>query len=144
MRAPASKAARHTALEYWAGLSKISRRNSVAVEFLANNYEPHHNVGVKGRPTAEEYPLTAPDPAADQGEDSPIADLYRSTDTIVTRLWVAIDQVAKLVEVILADHRDQMRDSESLQHLLDLLDIFAETGRSEALRLVWQLDEVFR
>ncbi len=158
----------------------------------------------------------------DRSEDSPFADLYRSIDTIVTRLWVArqglqpaeaadfyirvrpvlsrivefamtpdlgalapstahhamefltdfvrvdprgvlkmawqitsrspgynldslaVDQVVKLVEVILADHRDQMRQPESLQHLLDLLDIFAETGWPQALRLVWRLDEVFR
>lgn len=158
----------------------------------------------------------------DQGEDSPLADLYRSIDTIVTGLWLArrgieaaeveefyvrakpvlsrvaefamtpdlgvlapstahhameflndfvkvdprgvlkmawqitsrspgynldslaIDQVVKLVEVILADHRDQMREPESLQELLDLLEIFAETGWSQALRLVWRLDEVFR
>jgi hypothetical protein len=33
----------------------------------------------------------------------------------------------KLVEAILADHRDQMREPESLRHLLALLDIFAET-----------------
>jgi hypothetical protein len=157
-----------------------------------------------------------------QGEDSPVADLYRSINTIITALWVArhriegadplefytrikpvlsrilefamipdlgtlapstahhameflnkcvaidprgvlkmawqitsrspgynldplaVNEVVKMVEVILADHRDQMREPESLQHLLDLLDIFAETGWSEALRIVWRLDEVFR
>ena len=57
---------------------------------------------------------------------------------------MAIDRVVKLVEVFLADHRDQLREPESLQHLLGLLDIFAETGWSEALRLIWRLDEVFR
>jgi hypothetical protein len=159
---------------------------------------------------------------ADQGEDSVLADLHRSIDTIITRIWVAkqgiepdvaaefygrakpvlsrvvefastpdvgviapstaqhimeilngfiridprdvlnmawqiiqrspgykfdalaIAEVVKLVEAILADHRDQMREPESLQHPLELLDIFAETGWSEALRLVWRLDEVFR
>jgi hypothetical protein len=159
---------------------------------------------------------------ADQGEESVLADLHRSIDTIVTRIWVAklgiqpdvakefygrakpiltrvvefastpdvgvlapstaqhimeilngfigidppgvlkmawqitqrspgykfdalaIAEVVKLVEAILADHRNQMREPESLQHLLELLDIFAETGWSEALRLVWRLDEVFR
>ena len=159
---------------------------------------------------------------ADQGEESVLADLHRSIDTIITRIWVAkqgiepdvaaefygrakpilsrvvefastpdvgvlgpstaqhimeilngfiridprgvlkmawqitqrspgykfdalaIAEVVKLVEALLADHRDQMREPESLQHLLELLDIFAETGWSEALRLVWRLDEVFR
>ncbi len=57
---------------------------------------------------------------------------------------LAIEQVVKLVEVILADHRQQMREPESLRYLLDLLEIFAETGWPQALRLVWRLDEVFR
>jgi len=49
-----------------------------------------------------------------------------------------------LVEAILADYRNEMRDGESLRDLLNLLDIFAETGWPDALRLVWRLDEVFR
>lgn len=57
---------------------------------------------------------------------------------------MAIWEVVKLVEAILADHREKVRDGESLQDLLDLLDIFAETGSPDALRLVWRLDEVFR
>ena len=52
--------------------------------------------------------------------------------------------VVKLVEAILADYRDVVRDGESLRDLLNLLDIFAETGWPDALRLVWRLDEVFR
>ena len=57
---------------------------------------------------------------------------------------MAVGEVVKLVESILADFRDKVRDGESLQDLLDLLDIFAETGWPDALRLVWRLDEVFR
>jgi len=57
---------------------------------------------------------------------------------------LAIGQVVKLVEAILADYRSEVRDGESLKDLLNLLDIFAKTGWPDALRLVWRLDEVFR
>jgi hypothetical protein len=57
---------------------------------------------------------------------------------------LAIREVVKLVEAILADYRNEVRDGESLRDLLNLLDIFAETGWPDALRLVWRLDEVFR
>ena len=57
---------------------------------------------------------------------------------------LAVEDVVKLVEIILADHREEVRDGEGLDDLLNLLDIFAKTGSSDALRLVWRLDEVFR
>lgn len=57
---------------------------------------------------------------------------------------MAIREVVTLVESILADYRDKVREGESLQDLLELLDIFAKTGSPDALRLVWRLDEVFR
>ena len=56
---------------------------------------------------------------------------------------MAISEIVKMVEIILADHRDQIRDPNSLQYLLNLLDKFAQTGWPEALRQVWRLDEVF-
>lgn len=57
---------------------------------------------------------------------------------------LAVREVVKLAEAILADHRSEVRQGQPLQDLLDLLDIFAETGWPEALNLVWRLDEVFR
>lgn len=57
---------------------------------------------------------------------------------------LAIREVVTLVEAILADYRAEVREGGSLQDLLDLLDIFAETGWPDALHLVWRLDEVFR
>ncbi len=58
---------------------------------------------------------------------------------------LAVQDVVKLVEIVLADHRDVVRDDEDcLNSLLNLLDIFAKTGWSDALKLVWRLDEVFR
>jgi NACHT domain len=57
---------------------------------------------------------------------------------------MAIREVVKMVEAILADHRTEVQAPESLEDLLLLLDIFAKTGWSEALQLVWRLDEIFR
>ena len=57
---------------------------------------------------------------------------------------LAVDDVVKLVEIVLADYRSEVREGEGLDDLLNLLDIFAKTGWSDALRLVWRLDEVFR
>lgn len=57
---------------------------------------------------------------------------------------LAVEDVVKLVEIVLADHRDEVRDRQGLDDLLNLLDIFAKAGWPDALRLVWRLDEVFR
>ena len=56
---------------------------------------------------------------------------------------LAVEDVVQLVEIVLADHRNEVRDGEGLEDLLNLLDIFAKTGWSDALRLVWRLDEFF-
>ena len=57
---------------------------------------------------------------------------------------LAAEDVVKLVEIVLADHRNDVRDGQGLEDLLNLLDIFAKTGWTDALKLVWRLDEVFR
>ncbi len=57
---------------------------------------------------------------------------------------LAIEEVVKFVEIVLADHRIEVRDCEGLKDLLHLLDIFVRAGWSDALRLVWRLDEIFR
>ena len=57
---------------------------------------------------------------------------------------IAVRDVVEFVEIVLADHRDKVRDGEALEDLLNLLDMFAKTGWSDALKLVWRLDEVFR
>jgi len=57
---------------------------------------------------------------------------------------LAVKEVVKFVEIVLADHRAAVRDGEGLEDLLKLLDIFIEAGWPDALRLVWCLDEVFR
>lgn len=57
---------------------------------------------------------------------------------------IAIKEIVKLIETILADHRFEVRDDESTKNLLDLLDIFSKSGSPEALKLIWKLDKVFR
>ena len=57
---------------------------------------------------------------------------------------LAVEDVVELVEIVLADHRHEVRDGEGLDDLLNLLDLFAKTGWPEALRLIWHLDEIFR
>jgi len=57
---------------------------------------------------------------------------------------MAIKEVVKLVEKILADYKLEIRNEDSIRDLLDLLDIFAKSGSPEALKLIWELDKVFR
>lgn len=57
---------------------------------------------------------------------------------------IAVRDVVEFVEIVLADYRDEVQDGESLENLLNLLDMFAKTGWTDALKLVWRLDEVFR
>jgi len=57
---------------------------------------------------------------------------------------MAIMEVTKLVEKVLADYRDQFQDEENIKNLVGLLDIFADTGWPQALNLVWRLDDIYR
>ena len=58
---------------------------------------------------------------------------------------IAVRDVVEFVEIVLADYRHEVRDDEEcLEDLLNLLDMFAKTGWTDALKLVWRLDEVFR
>ena len=57
---------------------------------------------------------------------------------------LAVEDVVKFVEIVLADHRNEVHEGQALEDLLNLLDIFAKAGWSDALKLVWRLDEVFR
>ncbi len=58
---------------------------------------------------------------------------------------LAVMEVVEFVEIVLADYRHEVRDDEEcLEDLLNLLDMFAKTGWTDALKLVWRLDEIFR
>ena len=57
---------------------------------------------------------------------------------------LALREVVKLIEAVLADFRDRVQDHDSVNHLLAVLDAFVEAGWPEALNLVWRLDEIYR
>ena len=57
---------------------------------------------------------------------------------------LAVENVVKFVETLLADYRDEVREGQALEDLLKLIEIFVKAGWTDALRLVWRLDEVFR
>jgi len=57
---------------------------------------------------------------------------------------MAISETVKLVESLLADHREIFREEDALRNLVTILDIFAEAGWPEALSLIWRLDVIFR
>ena len=57
---------------------------------------------------------------------------------------LAVMDAVEFVELVLTDYRNEVRDGEALEDLLNLLDMFAKTGWTDALKLVWRLDEVFR
>ncbi|WP_066835551.1 hypothetical protein [Rufibacter ruber] len=83
------------------------------------------------------------------------ADTEYALDTTsqVTRMSVAtgytfdrqsILEAVKLTEALLADHKDLLSKPEPFGQLLDLLNIYVESGWPEALDLLWRLDDVFR
>jgi hypothetical protein len=57
---------------------------------------------------------------------------------------LAIREVVSLLETVLADHRNVLLGGPSMEAALSLLDTFAEAGWTEALELIWRLDEAFR
>lgn len=57
---------------------------------------------------------------------------------------LALQEIAPIVQRLLSDHRESVSDGEPLNDLLRLLDVFAEQGWTEALDLVWRLEEIYR
>ncbi len=56
----------------------------------------------------------------------------------------AIQQMVALTEKLLADHRDILLKDENFRNLIQLLDIYINSGWVDALELLWKLDEVFK
>jgi hypothetical protein len=62
---------------------------------------------------------------------------------------LAVDEVVKIVQRVLADHRDIFRgkvgtESRCLVGLLDVLDLFVEAGWPQARQLTHRLEEIYR
>ncbi len=56
----------------------------------------------------------------------------------------SIKKIVSLTEIYLADHRRLLREGDSLNRLVRMLNIFSESGWPEANSLLWRLDDVFR
>jgi hypothetical protein len=57
---------------------------------------------------------------------------------------LAAREVTELVEELLADHREMLRDGEPLDDLMFLLDTFVAAGWPDAQHVVFRLEEIFR
>jgi len=57
---------------------------------------------------------------------------------------LGIKEAVKLVEMLLTDHKQVLQNPDSLNDMLNFLDIFSDVGSDEAVKLVWRLEEVFR
>ncbi len=56
----------------------------------------------------------------------------------------AIKEVVSLTEVLFADHKELLKDEKSLSQLISILDIYVKSGWTQALELLWKLDEAFK
>jgi hypothetical protein len=56
----------------------------------------------------------------------------------------AIREMVILTEKLLADHRGLLMEKEPFNNLIQLLDLYMESGWTEALELLWKLDEIFK
>jgi hypothetical protein len=54
-----------------------------------------------------------------------------------------LDIVIRIVEMYLADYKELILIEKNFQHLLKILNFFADSGWQEALELIWRLDEIF-
>ena len=57
---------------------------------------------------------------------------------------LALSETVRLVETLLTDYPEEVREGDSLQNLLEILDAFTRVGWPDALNLVWRLDEIYR
>jgi hypothetical protein len=57
---------------------------------------------------------------------------------------MAIDEMQKLVERVLADHKDVLRTPEAANAIGEMLDTFVTAGWATAMRLTFRLDEAIR
>jgi hypothetical protein len=57
---------------------------------------------------------------------------------------MAVDEMTKLVERILADHKDVLRSPEAANAIGEMLDTFVAAGWTTAMMLTFRLDEAIR
>lgn len=61
----------------------------------------------------------------------------------VTYDHTTLGEIVKLTERLLADHKDLLSELVNFNSLLQILDLFANSGWQEALELTWRLKEIF-
>lgn len=57
---------------------------------------------------------------------------------------LAVKEAVKLVEILLADHRNVLSTPSGAGRIQEFLDTFVDAGSEEAIQLIWRLDEIFR
>jgi hypothetical protein len=57
---------------------------------------------------------------------------------------MAVNEVVAIANDLLADYRATIADGTGVESFVRLLDTFADAGWPDALRLVWQIDQIFR
>lgn len=54
-------------------------------------------------------------------------------------------EIVKFVETMLTDYQSLLQSSEkSLCSLLNMLDIFADAGWANSMKMIWRLDSIYR
>ncbi len=56
----------------------------------------------------------------------------------------SIEEVVKLTEAILADHKELLRQQKGLSDIVSMLNVYVDSGWPQASSLLWRLDEAFR
>lgn len=76
---------------------------------------------------------------------SMVADITRySVQVGYTFDSFSIREIVSLTEKLLADHRELLLQEKYFEDLLSILDIYVNSGWTDALELLWRLDEVFK
>lgn len=57
---------------------------------------------------------------------------------------LSIREVVSLTEKLLVDHKNLFLQPDALNELIDLLDIYINSGWPDALELLWKLDDIFK
>ena len=57
---------------------------------------------------------------------------------------MAIEEIIKIMEKVLCDYKGVMKDNNILEHVVNILDCFADIGSQKALDFVWKLEDIYR
>jgi hypothetical protein len=72
------------------------------------------------------------------------ADLFKGFNMEYQFDQMAIGEIVRFTEIILADHKEILKDPANASNLASILDQFVEVGWPEATKLVMKLDSAIR